>query len=211
MDSESASLERPDLVKNGHQSVASKIKLIFPYLTMAETLQEATESHGRIPLWDLAAKLTAEDSDSLKAYAIDFAENRSLVFEFDDSNQEPLYWLGKLLTLSEMQFAKGQTRAAALGKFVTSTEKELFGTFVTARGRVGNVLVINQDYLMLLTNMAVGENQRLRFHELLEEFRARGVYFDKATQQKLVAFYERVGNIERMSDSGDAVYVRKTI
>jgi DNA phosphorothioation-dependent restriction protein DptG len=27
----------------------------------------------------------------------------------------------------------------------------------------------------------------------------------------LVAFYERMGNVERMSDSGDAVYVLKTI
>ncbi|MQK80561.1 DNA phosphorothioation-dependent restriction protein DptG, partial [Escherichia coli] len=27
----------------------------------------------------------------------------------------------------------------------------------------------------------------------------------------LVAFYERMGNVERMSDSGDAVYVRKTV
>jgi DNA phosphorothioation-dependent restriction protein DptG len=70
---------------------------------------------------------------------------------------------------------------------------------------------MNQDYLIMLTNLAVGVNQRLRLHELLEEFRARGVYFDKVTQQKLVSFYERVGNIERMSDSGDAVYVRKTI
>ncbi|MFP2227909.1 DNA phosphorothioation-dependent restriction protein DptG, partial [Escherichia coli] len=25
------------------------------------------------------------------------------------------------------------------------------------------------------------------------------------------AFYERMGNVERMSDSGDAVYVRKTV
>ena len=47
--------------------------------------------------------------------------------------------------------------------------------------------------------------------ELLEEFKSRGVYFDKKTQQSLIGFYERVGNVERMSDSGDAVYVRKTI
>ncbi|MER0461339.1 DNA phosphorothioation-dependent restriction protein DptG [Aeromonas caviae] len=29
--------------------------------------------------------------------------------------------------------------------------------------------------------------------------------------QQLVSFYERMGNVERMSDSGDAVYVRKTL
>ncbi|MFA0643989.1 DNA phosphorothioation-dependent restriction protein DptG, partial [Vibrio cyclitrophicus] len=31
------------------------------------------------------------------------------------------------------------------------------------------------------------------------------------TEQELIKFYERIGNVERMSDSGDAVYVRKTI
>jgi len=55
------------------------------------------------------------------------------------------------------------------------------------------------------------ENEKLRFHELLDEFKERGVYFDKKSQQALIRFYERVGNVERMSDSGDAVYVRKTV
>ena len=73
------------------------------------------------------------------------------------------------------------------------------------------VLVINQDFLLLLTNIAIGDNRQLRFQELLGEFRQRGVYFDKQSEQALVAFYERVGNVERMSDSGDAVYVRSTI
>jgi len=59
--------------------------------------------------------------------------------------------------------------------------------------------------------LAIGENGKLRFHELLKEFEARGIYFDMQTQQSLIQFYERVGNVERMSDSGDAVYVRKTV
>ena len=147
----------------------------------------------------------------MSRYAIEFAEKRSLEFQFDHSNRDPLYWLKTLLDLSLMQFAKGETRAAAQGKFVKTTELELCSVFVRSRGRVGKVLVMNQDYLSLLTNLAIGNNQRLRFHELLDEFRARGVYFDKKTQQALIDFYERVGNVERMSDSGDAVYVRKTI
>jgi DNA phosphorothioation-dependent restriction protein DptG len=113
--------------------------------------------------------------------------------------------------LSLKQFARGETRAAAQGKFIKATEVELCNTFVRGRGRVGKVLVMNQDYLTLLTNLAIGNNDRLRFHDLLDEFRARGVYFDKKTQQSVIRFYERVGNVERMSDSGDAVYVRKTI
>ena len=71
--------------------------------------------------------------------------------------------------------------------------------------------VFNQDYILLLTNIVIGKRDRLRLHELLKEFEARGIFFDKQTQKVLVEFYERIGNVERMSDSGDAVYVNKTI
>ena len=73
------------------------------------------------------------------------------------------------------------------------------------------MLVLNQDQLLLLTNLAIGMNEKLRLHELMDEFCRRGFYMDGQTQQVLVGFYERMGNVERMSDSGDAVYVRKTI
>ena len=211
MENETASLERTELVRNGHQKVSSNIGMIFPYLTMAESLQESSEELPRRPLWEFASQLTPSNSGPLRRYAIDFAEQRKLIVDFDESNEDPIYWLEKLLNLSVLQFAKGETRSAAQGKFIRTTEVELCSTFVRARGRVGKVLVMNQDYLALLTNLAIGENQRLRFHELLEEFKSRGVYFDKKTQQSLIGFYERVGNVERMSDSGDAVYVRKTI
>lgn len=211
MESEIASVERSDLVRNGHQRVSNNIELIFPYLTISETLQDVEKNGGRIPLWDLSSKLTTEDTAALKKYTEKFAIQRKLNFSFDSSESDPIYWLKALLELSLKQFAKGETRAAAQGKFIKSTEVELCSTFVRSRGRVGKVLVMNQDYLSLLTNLAVGENERLRFHELLDEFKARGVYFDKKTQQSLIKFYERVGNVERMSDSGDAVYVRRTI
>lgn len=73
------------------------------------------------------------------------------------------------------------------------------------------MLAFNQDYIVLLTNIVIGERDKLRFHEVIKEFEARGVYFDKQSQQNLVDFYERMGNVERMSDSGDAVYVRPTV
>ncbi|MBL4575131.1 MAG: DNA phosphorothioation-dependent restriction protein DptG, partial [Opitutaceae bacterium] len=83
--------------------------------------------------------------------------------------------------------------------------------FIQSRGRAGKVLVINQDYLLLLTNISIGGSSKLRFHELLEAFKKRGVFFDKRSEQALIQFYERIGNVERMSDSGEAVYVCKTI
>ena len=86
-----------------------------------------------------------------------------------------------------------------------------FANFVQSRGRHGNALVLKQDMLILLTNLTIGNQDKLRFHELMKGFEQRGVFTDKQTQQELINFYERIGNVERMSDSGDAVYVRKTV
>ncbi len=215
MENETASKERADLVKNGHQKVAKNLRYLFPYLTVSESLQEIgdkTENVHRLPLWVLANQLTEDDAVRLRDYAKEFANNREFDFPSEGPVNDPKHWLKVLLGLSLRQFDKGESRAAAQVKFIKSAEQELCSTFVKSRGQAGKVLVMNQDFLLLLTNLAIGEEQeKLRFHELLDEFKARGVYFDKKTQQSLIRFYERVGNVERMSDSGDAVYVRKTI
>ena len=96
-------------------------------------------------------------------------------------------------------------------QYVEAFEKRVAISFILARGRAGKVLVINQDFLLLLTNISIANRERLRFQELVSEFNRRGFYFDKISQQSLVGFYERVGNVERLSDSGDAVYVRSTV
>ena len=217
MENETASIERLDLVKNGHQKVAKQFKYLFPYLTVLESLQDPDIkiNEPRLPLWEFASKLTQTDAPALQCYVKEFAEDRNkdgdYHFPHVETNPDPLYWLDILLEVSLRQFDKGETRAAAQGKFIKSIEVELCSTFVKSRGQTGKVLVMNQDYLLLLTNVSIGTNDKLRFHELLAEFQARGVYFDKKTQQSLIKFYERVGNVERMSDSGDAVYVRKTV
>jgi DNA phosphorothioation-dependent restriction protein DptG len=103
------------------------------------------------------------------------------------------------------------TRYQANQKVVAGIKEYIAEGFVQNRRRGGNVLVLTQDNLLLLTNIAIGCADRLRLVELIEAFESRGVFFDKQTQQMLVDFYERIGNVERMSDSGEAVYVRKTI
>tara|TARA_R110001583_G_scaffold195024_2_gene368556 strand:+ start:8233 stop:9615 length:1383 start_codon:yes stop_codon:yes gene_type:complete len=217
MENETASRERTDLVRKGHQTVSRLLVNIFPYLSMSEGLQEVSreDNEHRLPLWKLAQSLTENDSNKLRDYAEEFAKNRneSLLFNFpyDKDNTEPRYWLDALLELAVKQFDKGTTRSAAQSKFVKATEDELCSTFVKARGQVGKVLVMNQDYIALITNIAIGSKDKLRFHELLTEFNSRGIYFDKQSQQALIRFYERVGNVERMSDSGEAVYVRKIL
>ncbi|MFL0797104.1 MAG: DNA phosphorothioation-dependent restriction protein DptG [Cellvibrionaceae bacterium] len=217
LENESASRERTDLQVHGHRAVQKFLPCIFPYLTMSESLQEVDKASNqhRKPLWELVKSLIPEDAPKLKRYAYEFAQDRyegsDFQFDHDQSIGDPKYWLDVLLKESIDQFGKKKKRAAAGEKFIKTTEAELCSTFVKSRGQVGKVLVMNQDYISLLTNLAIGTEEKLRFSELINEFQVRGIYFDKQSQKALIHFYERVGNVERMSDSGDAVYVRKTL
>ena len=83
--------------------------------------------------------------------------------------------------------------------------------FTQIRGSAGTVFVLTQEYLLLLTNLVIGERDKLRLYEVIKEFERRGIFFDKESRKALVGFYERLGNVEKMSDSGDAIYVKKTI
>jgi DNA phosphorothioation-dependent restriction protein DptG len=220
MENETASRERTDLISNGYRNIAKSFKYIFPYLSLNETFQEITDkdkkdNKHRVPLWEIAGELEESDADSLKQYAEGLYKSRKIKSELDWEIDTDLTvekgWFKKILEISVLQFNKDETRSAAQNKFIKAIEHNLCSEFFRNRGQLGKILVMNQDYLTLLTNVCIGKNEKLRFHELLKEFEARGVYFDKYSQQALITFFERVGNVERMSDSGDAVYVRKTI
>lgn len=217
MEDETASQERVDLKKYGHQKVLSSLEYIFPYLSMSETIQNIDVKSGerRKPLWRVIKELTYQDRAYLIKYTKNFAadrfKNEDYIYPYDESTVSVLDCVKELLKQAVKQFAKGTGRHGAQQKFIRATEVELCSTFVKNRGRMGKISVINQDYLLILTNISIGNKNKLRFHELLTEFKARGIYFDKKSQQNLIQFYERVGNVERMSDSGDAVYVYKTI
>ena len=163
-----------------------------------------------VPLWELVAELTSNDIDALNNYAADFHEDRKLTSELlpAENIDQAITSLIKLFT---EQFKKGATRETAFNNFVKATRETLIKPFEQSRGRAGSYLVLNLVYLLLLTNISIGSREKLRLHELLVEFQNRGVFFDKSSEECLIDLFERMGNVERMSDSGDAVYVKKTI
>jgi len=217
MENEKASRERVEIIDHGYKRVVENMHLLFPYLSISESLQDPkSSSDGRLrPLWWLAQRLNESDVPALKEYAKSFIEKRldeySAILELTETELSPKYWLKTILEASLAQFSKGNTKAAAQNRFIENVQKELCSHFVRKRGDRGNILVINQDYITLITNIVIGDKEKLRFSELIVGIEERGIFFDKQSQKALVEFYERMGNVERMSDSGDAVYVRKTI
>lgn len=210
LDNEKASDERTWIKDYGYKQLERNFWKVFPYLAMAESLQEPKKK--KIPLWRIAEELTSNQYLSeLNTYIQDFADDRGFNKDFAEQDTS-IEAIRLLLSLSLKQFDKAETRHEVNVSYKKAIETELCGHFIQNRGRAGRVLVFNQDYILLLSNLAIGNNrEQMRFHELIIEFESRGVFFDKQTQKVLVDFYERIGNVERMSDSGDAVYVRKTI
>jgi DNA phosphorothioation-dependent restriction protein DptG len=208
VDNEKASEERSHVYSNGFKQLNKSLLNIFPYLSMNEALQNTNGE--KIPIWRLAELVDENDDlEVLNQFKTNFALERGIASGPDAETCHLA--LEEIFNLAVAQFKRGESRHEINVTYARTIEIELCGPFIQSRGRVGRVLVFNQDLLILLTNLAIGTKERLRFHELITSFQSRGVYFDKQSQQVLVDLFERIGNVERMSDSGDAVYVRKTI
>lgn len=216
LDTEKASGERHYLKEAGYKQLHKHAHRIFPYLSLSEMLQSGCKEI--IPLWQLRQQLAelngAEKQDvlgRLYVFANEFKKDRNIK-DFDvRSEVSPEDALRQILRLASIQFESGREREGINPNYVKATLKHLCSDFIQQRGAAGSVLVLNQDYLLLLTNLVIGNKESLRLNELIRGFNQRGVFFDKQSQAEIVQFYERIGNVERMSDSGDAVYVRKTV
>ncbi|GAA5509134.1 DNA phosphorothioation-dependent restriction protein DptG [Novipirellula caenicola] len=218
LDTEKASSERTLVMKGGYRSVAPRMADVFPILSMLEYLNNDS-TVPKEPLWAFANAVrstSAEQHDVVFAEVSKFAEEFRKKRKLHPTNRKPsnaIECMQQLTTYGIKQFdksAKGD-RHSVNATYIKFFETGVANNFIQARGRSSKVLVVNQDFLLLLTNLAIANRSPLRFQTLLAEFQSRGFYFDKSSQQALINFYERVGNVDRMSDSGDAVYVRNTI
>lgn len=211
---EKANSERAQVKRYGYKHLSESMIRVFPWLSMSQQLQMAQPR----PLWQFFQEAILRESLTdvvdLFSFAKKFASNRGLPIQ-DERPDSLSSAFDLVFDLAELQFTDGivnnSGRPGTNRKFVAAFEKQISAEFAQLRGRAGRVLVINQEQVLLLTNLIVGQRERLWFTELIQGFQDRGVFFDRQTESALIAFYERVGNVERKSDSGEAIYVRKTI
>ena len=221
LDTEKASQERTLTQRHGYQTLYKSFGSVFPILSMLDSINKEDINGAVEPLWKYGNALGTEDYDAdevaacIGEFARKFRAKRQIMERpgYDDTPVEQLKLLIKYATdqFDPARYLAKAHRHEIRDAYQKQFEEHIAKHFVQVRGRSGRVLTMNQDYLLLLTNLAIGPDRQLRFQELLKEFRSRGVYFDKQSEQALIAFFERVGNVDRMSDSGDAVYVRSTI
>jgi len=237
IDTEKCSAERK--AADSYKELAKSLENVFPILTMLDEINGSSvlgDEIPTLPLWEIVDCLkdvSAPESlvliDKFQSYIDKFSGPKERDEEeniFCDgrnlktrSGAEYEGLIGKVNLL--FQYAMDQfdekrewnptSKHEMKIKYKKPFEQEVAKHFVQSRGRLGKILVVNQDYLLMLTNLVIADQEKLRLQEILNEFEKRGIYFDKQSELSLISFYERIGNIERMSDSGDAVYVKSTI
>ncbi len=105
---------------------------------------------------------------------------------------------------------KGSRKQAHIkySKWAIIFSKDCFTKF---RGRNGNILSINQETLLLITRLCIGNNYKIRLKDYWLELEKRGIYFDQTSKGIIIQLFEKINLIEKKSDSGDAQYVKSTI
>ncbi|TCD28637.1 DNA phosphorothioation-dependent restriction protein DptG [Pedobacter psychrodurus] len=81
--------------------------------------------------------------------------------------------------------------------------------FTKPRGKWGNSLALGQEYVLLLTRLCVGSNEKIRLKDLWAGFQARGVLLDSISRDHIIQYFDKINLLEKKSDSGDAQYIRK--
>lgn len=79
------------------------------------------------------------------------------------------------------------------------------------RGRLGNTAVLSQEFLLFMTKICIGTEEKIRLKTLWDKFRERGIVFDETSKLEITKLFEKINLIEKKSDSGDAQYVKSTI
>ena len=211
LNNETASKERKKIEEFGYKKLYEKAKYIFPYMSLLSVFSKILKDDN-FRLYELENFFNQDDVSLIETLHSKFREAKKLPSKTKVSLtlRESLL---ELFSASFEQFKDGNEvdRKNALDKYNKAFEKQVAKPFLISRGRAGKVLVLDQDRLILLTNISIGYKKKIRLQELLLEFEKRGVYFDIKSQAELINTFEKIGNIERKSDSGDAVYVKTTI
>lgn len=83
--------------------------------------------------------------------------------------------------------------------------------FTKTRGRLGSTLSISQEFLLFMTRICIGNEEKIRLKSLWERLKERGIIFDEPSKLAITKLFEKINLLEKKSDSGDAQYVKSTI
>ena len=112
-------------------------------------------------------------------------------------------------SLRELLVKRSETseKHAAYVRYAKSFEEISKQGFSRSHGRLGRVFSLNRHTILFLTTAIIGSGKK-PLNDVFNSFQKRGIFFDRITRDKVINLYEQANVLEKLSDSGDAQYVR---
>jgi len=167
LNSEKTSQERKKLVNGSYKTLLDKVGYIFPYLSTLERLATLTDNQD-LRLYELLDEVedTQENIQVMDEFTRKFREKRKL--EYQEIHSQSITEAITVLLDSAYQefFDKSNSKYTVFRKYKNAFEKQIAKDFIQGRGRFGKVCVLNQEMILFLTNLAIGDRDSLYFEEL---------------------------------------------
>lgn len=204
LENEKASQERHDCREYGFNYLFSKNTglawKLFPYLGYLDWITD-------VPIW----RIVHLQNDTLIVKLNELNELIALLFGVPKSHFNDIESAINHGLTTQIDIFKKSERSSANEKVVNVFKDVFCRNFKTDRKKAGMHFVLKTNTVLLLTNLILGTREKMLIDEVIEEFQQRGIWFDIKSKSALLKLYENIGNIEKLSDSGDAVYVKSTI
>ena len=203
---------------HGWRVIDAKLKTMFSHAVLLEMINQRSDGdrYTYHDLWEEYSHSTDDEQKEIFSqvkklkikYTTEYIEQDGFAFKTEN------YETGNIDSLLRgffddimLQF-ESTRRSRANDAYKSSFSSFCKNNFLKRFGRCGNMLVLSEELLVLMTKVSIGDRKQVRLNELFNEFRKRGIYLDKQSQESIVEFYEKLNLIEKKSDSGDAQYVK---
>lgn len=114
--------------------------------------------------------------------------------------------LGELIRLLRSLLTKNM-QLETLSRYMKSFDEIAKLDFVKARGRLGKTFNISDELLITLVGVVLGD-QKMMLNDFFSELEVRGIYLDRSSRDHFAELLNNRNLLEKMSDSGDAQYVK---
>jgi len=213
LETEAASKERHECNQYGYEYIFSNKKGIANYLFPILGYFNRVDKR---PAWQYDLNESREHLAKINEFNSLLAQLFGEEYQNEDSLQKALnkgVSFHKQIFEETLRRSKKGSRKGRNNTVVNTFEVVFSSGFITNRKAAGKYFVLNSNVIMLLTNLIIkgAACDKILIDDLIEGFMNRGVWLDLKSKRALLKFYESVGNIEKLSDSGDAVYVKSTI
>lgn len=114
--------------------------------------------------------------------------------------------LSELIRLLRLLLTKNM-KLETLSRYMKSFDEIAKLDFVKTRGRLGKTFNVSDELLITLVGVVLGK-QKMMLNDFFHELEVRGIYLDRSSRDHLVELLNDRNLLEKMSDSGDAQYVK---